>query len=391
MLAATILQRQLNEKRKNNSQFSTLNLNCMWRKLLRAVGFVLAVALVVAYICYASHLAQQRNATQRVERVVISIPDSSELCRFASVAQIRKHLQDGKFELENVVADSIDAVNISKHIMECGFVRDVDVYTTYSGDLHIDIRQHQPLLRLLCNGYNTYVTQGGDLFRSPCGGAYYAAVVTGGYKPQFSADYEGGLDAHFKEAMRREDEKYAKICKAIADIEQEHRSCKSSIADLKDSKRKTISEYLFKRKEMHDMRVAGIEIEIEKQKKRQAELASRIASLKEEKYNEACHKKKIEKRYDDFANLINFVSQIERDSFWGSEIVQYVADTTSLGEISLRLVPRSGDFVIEFGTLTEREDKLAKLQRFYDNGLSQFGWDRYKIVDLRYKKQIICR
>lgn len=350
----------------------------------------MAVALIVAYICYASNLAQQRADTQRVERVVIALPDSTELCRFTSVSQIRQHLHDGQFELENVVADSIDAVKISQYIMQYGFVRDVDVYTTYSGELHIDIRQHQPLMRLLCGGYNSYITCEGDIFRSPRGGAYYAPVVTGSYRPIFKSDFEGGLMDDFAASMAREDEHLAKVYKAIADTEQEQRRCKSEIEELKKSKQKRIFERLFKRDKEYDMRVAGINLEIEKQKRLQEDVASRLSLLKNKKLGVECRKKKIEKRYDDFANLINFVSQMEQDSFWGSEIVQYVADTTSLGEISLRLVPRSGEFVVEFGTLAEREEKLSKLQKYYDNGLSQFGWNRYKTVDLRYKKQIIC-
>ena len=67
-----------------------------------------------------------------------------------------------------------------------------------------------------------------------------------------------------------------------------------------------------------------------------------------------------------------------------------MADTTTSGEIALRLVPRSGDFIIEFGTLEEREAKLAKLQRFYDKGLSRIGWEHYKTIDVRYDKQVIC-
>ena len=67
-----------------------------------------------------------------------------------------------------------------------------------------------------------------------------------------------------------------------------------------------------------------------------------------------------------------------------------MADTTSLGDITLRLVPRSGNFIIEFGTIDNGEQKLSKLQRFYDEGLSSIGWSEYKKIDVRYDKQVIC-
>ena len=362
----------------------------MWRKIVRVVGFLLAVALIVAYICYASNLAQRNRSTQRVEQVVISLPDSADLCRFTSVPQMRNYLNNGKFALENVVVDSIDAVTISEHIMKCGFVRDVDVYTTYSGELHIDIRQHKPLVRLLCGGYNSYITGEGDIFHSPRGGAYYAPVITGCYKPMFKTDFEGRLLTNFEYLMALEDEKLAAVCNAIAVAKQEKRRCNARIDELKKSRKKGVFERLFGSEEEYKLRLVGIKMEIDKQVKTEAEIASRLLLLNKDKHKVESRKKKIEKRYDDFANLINFVSQIEHDSFWGSEIVQYVADTTSLGEISLRLIPRSGDFIVEFGRLADREEKLSKLQKYYDEGLSQFGWDRYKKVDLRYKKQIIC-
>ena len=98
----------------------------------------------------------------------------------------------------------------------------------------------------------------------------------------------------------------------------------------------------------------------------------------------------MQKSYDDFVNLINFVSQVEEHSFWGAEVVQFVADKNSLGEISLRLMPRSGDFVIEFGTLADGDAKLEKLEKFYDGGLVHIGWESFKIIDVRYDKQVIC-
>ena len=101
-------------------------------------------------------------------------------------------------------------------------------------------------------------------------------------------------------------------------------------------------------------------------------------------------KKKLHKSCDDFTNLINFVTQIKNDFFWGAEIVQFVADVTATGDVALRLVPRSGNFIIEFGTLDNYKEKLSKLQRFYDKGLSYIGWSEYKTIDVRYDKQVIC-
>jgi cell division protein FtsQ len=101
-------------------------------------------------------------------------------------------------------------------------------------------------------------------------------------------------------------------------------------------------------------------------------------------------KHKLYKRKAEFAKLIEFVADVGEDPFWSVEVVQFVADTTSMGDISLRLVPRSGDFIIEFGTLEKAKEKLAKLHDFYDDGLSHIGWDEFRCIDVRYDKQVIC-
>ena len=96
------------------------------------------------------------------------------------------------------------------------------------------------------------------------------------------------------------------------------------------------------------------------------------------------------RRLDDFERLLSFVEMVQSDNFWSAEIVQMEADTTSLGAISLLLIPRSGDFVVNFGTLDNATEKLDKLRTFYDKGLAHLGWERYKSIDVRYNKQVIC-
>lgn len=337
----------------------------MWRKIVRVAGFMLAVALIVAYICYASLLAQEHRSTQKVEKVVISLPDSSSTQRFTSTAQIRKHLEQSGLKLENELIDSVDAVAITKHIAKKGFVRDVDVYTTYAGELYIDIMQHKPVMRLLCGGMNTYVTLEGDVFPAPKGSAFYTAVVTGTYKPLFSRSYEGKVKDNLTTLVEGVDAEISTIEKEVSALRRERTRYVERIAEMKGSDTSELKEYV-------------------------VNLNSQEASLKQRRATLEERKKKLLKKGEDFVNLTNFVTEVSDDEFWSAEVVQYVADTTYMGEISLRLVPRSGNFVIEFGTLNNSDAKLEKLRNFYDKGLSHMGWNRYKKVDIRYDKQIIC-
>ena len=37
------------------------------------------------------------------------------------------------------------------------------------------------------------------------------------------------------------------------------------------------------------------------------------------------------------------------------------------------------------------EEKFAKLERFYRDGLSVVGWERYRVLDVRFSNQVVCR
>ena len=358
----------------------------MWRSVLRVLGAIVGWSLVSVYIYYASTLAQDHRSQQRVERVVVRMLDGSEGEKFATPEQIRSYLERSSFKMENSAIDSVDAVKIADYVARNGYVRDVDVYVTYSGELYIDVKQHNPAVRLLCGGLNSYVTSEGDVFRSPRGGAYYAAVITGGYRPMFNASYEGVAEMRCAALKADEDDRLDALGERFSALKKERGDCLSRRSELRKKRKKSF----FESKDSYEIRKAAINADIAKCDAELERFAQRKAALERERQAiEEC-KKKLQKKYDDFANLINFVTEVSEDSFWGAEIVQFVADTTSMGEISLRLVPRSGDFIIEFGTLEKREEKLAKLQNFYDDGLSRVGWNRYKVVDVRYNKQVIC-
>lgn len=358
----------------------------MWRKILRVIGALIGWGVIFAYIYYASNLATDHRQQQKVSEVVIVMSDSTETEQFASSGQIYKQLRSAGLKMEGENVDSVDVTTIMERILRNGFVRDVDAYVTYSGEMHIDVKQHKPIVRLLCGGVDSYVTEEGEIFRSPRGSAYYTSIVTGGYRPMFSSTYEGTIASHYLAAIAEEEEHLAALGEEFSALKRERAKCREELSDLRKSEKKKF----FESKESHEQRLVGVKQQQQECRQKLAKIDSRREALNRSKESVEVRKKKLQKKYDDFANLINFVTKVGKESFWGSEVVQFVADTTSHGDIALRLVPRSGGFIIEFGTLKEAQEKLDKLQEFYDKGLSQLGWDRYKTIDVRYKKQVIC-
>ena len=324
----------------------------MWRKIAKIAGFILAVVGIIVYICYASHLAKEYRADVRVKCVEVTLSDNGNNSNFTTVAQVLEKLNQSGIPIENELIDSVDVVNIKTYIERDGYIRDVDAYVTYKGNLYINIQQYTPVMRILSGGVNSYVTDCGQVFCQPYESAYYVPVITGSYRPHFEDYFEGNAHDYFSERIKAESEKLGRLT--------------NEIASVRVARRKSKDEALVR-------------------------LDSKEAQLKEQKRFSENYKKKLQKKSVDFANLINFVSKVNKDPFWSAEVVQLVADTTYMGEIALRLIPRSGNFEIDFGTLDNSDEKLAKLRKFYEKGLPYVGWELYKVVDVRYDKQIICR
>jgi cell division protein FtsQ len=82
--------------------------------------------------------------------------------------------------------------------------------------------------------------------------------------------------------------------------------------------------------------------------------------------------------------LFDFITFLERNAFWNAQIEQiYIR-----ADQKIELVPRVGDSIILLGTLENYQSKLEKLRKLYDT-FNTIGWDRYRVIDLQYKGQIV--
>ena len=358
----------------------------MWRKILRAIGVIFGWGIILAYTLYASHLANIHRSEQQISDIVIELNDSSATQRLTSSARIYDQLKRGGVKIKNREIDSVDAVGIARLIERNGFVEEAKVFTTYSGNLHIAISERAPLVRLRVAGYDSFVTSEGYIFRTPRGSACYTSVVTGGYRPPFGSAFEGDFSEFRKGRHEAGQERLGKLYAEYQEVKSKQRELRKEKSSLlKQRKRK-----VFEKKEDHELRKKGIASKVAEIESKQSKVAQKVRNIEATQRRLVAREERERRRLDDFERLVEFVKMVQNDSFWRAEIVQMEADTTSLGAISLLLIPRSGDFVVNFGTLDNTVEKLNKLRTFYDNGLSRLGWERYKGIDVRYNKQVIC-
>lgn len=91
---------------------------------------------------------------------------------------------------------------------------------------------------------------------------------------------------------------------------------------------------------------------------------------------------------EDFAKneLREFALFLKKDDFWDSQVGQIVV----LSNNELKLIPCIGNHEIILGEIDNYKEKLDKLKTFYKKGLSETGWNRYSIINLKYDKQVVC-
>ena len=91
---------------------------------------------------------------------------------------------------------------------------------------------------------------------------------------------------------------------------------------------------------------------------------------------------------DEYAKkqLYEFAIFLQQNKFWNSQVKQiYVAQN---GDVEL--TPAVGNHRIILGKIENYKENLDKLHLFYEKGLSKMGWNRYSVINLKFKNQVVC-
>jgi len=77
---------------------------------------------------------------------------------------------------------------------------------------------------------------------------------------------------------------------------------------------------------------------------------------------------------------------IFQEPFWSSQVAQI--DITPEG--NMEMVPVVGNHLVKLGNGEDIDQKFHRLMVFYKQVLSQAGFDRYKVIDVQYKGQVVA-
>jgi len=84
--------------------------------------------------------------------------------------------------------------------------------------------------------------------------------------------------------------------------------------------------------------------------------------------------------------VFNVVRAVNKNELWKSMIGQYNVNE----KVQVEMIPRFGDCTILFGDDKMCEQKLKRLDIFYFDVLRKIGWERYKVINIMYKDQVVC-
>ena len=367
----------------------------------RIVGMTLLWVLVVGFIFLYNSRSRQHRAMTQVQSVSVDIIDSLPDESLMSRRLVEQWIKQSGIETVGSPIDKVDLVGIEKAIRSNGFVDRASAHVTYDGVLHIRVSQRKPVMRLVCGSYDCYVTQDGFVFPSPGRAAVYVPVVSGSYAPPMPKDYVGRVADHILAQVEASNERILELQhekKPFFDRDKEIDDSVRAVRRMKVVKRGIIRYQGWGESDVDfNKRVVAKRLEKNELYRRyrywRSQNDKNIAAVTARQDIERENQKKLMKRYEDFMKLINFVKYIEKDSFWGAEIVQIVASTMSSGDLELELIPRTGSHVVEFGQVGDKEEieqKLDKLFAFYQNGLTNLGWDSFSTISIKYEGQVVC-
>lgn len=84
--------------------------------------------------------------------------------------------------------------------------------------------------------------------------------------------------------------------------------------------------------------------------------------------------------------MFDLTEYIRQDEFLNPMIEQIYVNRNE----EFTLIPKVGRQKIIFGKYEDVEDKFKRLELFYEEGMSREGWQKYKTINLKYRRQVVC-
>ena len=325
------------------------------------------VAFVAIVIC-AEVLRREHRATQLVADIKVEIT-AGEKSSLADSESIERWVRDAELLEPNTTLEKLDIAAIERRAMQHNAVAEANAYVDYDGRAMLEVALREPIARFRVDGYDHYITEDGYVLPMVADRTAAVPVITGGYKPLFGPGYSGYAKSVVADSI-------ASLERVIKELEDAKLPIYRQLEENDKTLREALSERVRKGMFMSDD---------------EYKLDAEIAALATQQDEVRLKQSSVRMAGEDFDALLGFLKHINNNNFWHAEVVQILLSGGGDRGMELRFVPRSGSFVVDLGAPSDYDTKLSNLYRFYNKGLDNVGWDKYRSISLRYEGQVVCR
>lgn len=85
-------------------------------------------------------------------------------------------------------------------------------------------------------------------------------------------------------------------------------------------------------------------------------------------------------------DLYAVAAYLDKNPFWKAMVDQIEVNEKS----EMVFVPKIADHLVVLGDASRLDEKFTRLKIFYKKGLNKVGWDKYKVINIKYTGQIVC-
>lgn len=164
----------------------------------RRIGFkVFLVVFTLGYILFSIVTTSFHSNETMCSGFNAVIKDSATL-RFVSKSDIVRFLEEGDLNPLGVRYDCIDESKIEALLESQSRIKNAECYKTPSGRLVVEIRQREPILRVMGKAGNFYIDLDGNIMKVSSDFSAYVPIVTGAISKKIAQTklYDFGLYLH---------------------------------------------------------------------------------------------------------------------------------------------------------------------------------------------------
>lgn len=216
---------------------------------------ILLWIFVAVFVVVFDRRAAHHRAETKVHKLTVDIVDSLRDETLVSGDAVRRWIAGGKIATVGVPVAEVDLAGIEQVIRRNGLVDRVNAYVTYDGELRVEVSQRRPIMRLLVDGYDCYVTADGFVFPAPRSGSVYVPVVTGRYAPPVPPKYVGRVEDHIAARIAESEARIVEMQYEKVPLFQSDKAVEDS---LRSVRRMRIKKGLFESHDHFDGRVAAL-------------------------------------------------------------------------------------------------------------------------------------